>query len=94
MIATSRIDNHDDENVTFHYTRHEDNKTIVESVPAINFIQRLIVHIPEKHFKMLRYYASTPSTTNKKNFFGNVSSKKRTFLKSIQDWRNSILLSI
>ena len=48
VIATSRIDNYDGENVTFHYTRHEDNKTVTETIPALNFIQKLIVHIPEK----------------------------------------------
>ena len=56
VIATSRIDDYDGENVTFHYTRHEDNKTVTETIPALDFIQKLIVHIPEKHFKMLRYY--------------------------------------
>ena len=38
------------------YTRHENNKTVTETIPALDFIQKLIVHIPEKHFKMLRYY--------------------------------------
>lgn len=47
VIATSRIDTYDGENVTFHYTRHEDNKTVTETIPALNFIQKLIVHIPE-----------------------------------------------
>ena len=56
VIATSRIDTYNGENVTFHYTRHEDNKTVTETIPALNFIQKLIVHISEKHFKMLRYY--------------------------------------
>ena len=56
VIATSRIDSYVGEAVTFHYTRHEDNNLITESIPALNFIKRLIVHIPEKHFKMLRYY--------------------------------------
>lgn len=28
VIVTSRIDNYDGENVTFHYARHEDSKTI------------------------------------------------------------------
>jgi hypothetical protein len=37
-------------------TKHEDNKTVTETIPALDFIQKLIVHIPEKHFKMLRYY--------------------------------------
>jgi len=55
-IASSRIDSYDEKNVTFHYTRHEDNKTVSETIPALDFIKRLIVHIPNKHFKMVRYY--------------------------------------
>ena len=55
-IASSRIDDYDGNTVTFHYTRHEDNKTVSENVPAIEFIKKLIVHIPEKNFKMVRYY--------------------------------------
>ncbi len=55
VIATSRIDKYDGEMVTFHYNRHEDEQYIEETVPAMEFIQRLIRHIPEKHFKMIRY---------------------------------------
>ena len=56
-IATSRIDSYDEdsETVTFHYNRHEDDKYIQETIPALDFIRRLIRHIPEKHFKMIRY---------------------------------------
>lgn len=94
VIATSRIDTYDGENVTFHYTRHEDNKTVSETVPALNFIQRLIVHIPEKHFKMLRYYGIYAKHHKQEKLLRKcISEKKRAFLKSIQDWRNSILLS-
>ena len=94
VIATSRIDGYDGENVTFHYTRHEDNKTVSETVPALNFIRRLIVHIPEKHFKMLRYYGIYAKHHKQEKFLRRcISEKKRAFLKSIQDWRNSILLS-
>ena len=42
VIATSRIDHYDGETVTFHYNRHEDNRLITESVPVMQFIQRLI----------------------------------------------------
>lgn len=55
VIATSRIDKYDGEFVTFHYNRHEDEKYVEETLPAIDFIKRLIRHIPEKHFKMIRY---------------------------------------
>ena len=47
VIATSRIDNYDGENVTFHYNRHEDNELMTETVSAIDFIKKLIIHIPE-----------------------------------------------
>ena len=55
VIATSRIDKYDGSMVTFHYNRHEDDKYVTETIPAIDFIKRLIRHIPEKHFKMIRY---------------------------------------
>ena len=94
VIATSRIDNYDGENVTFHYTRHEDHKTITETVPALNFIQKLIVHIPEKHFKMLRYYGIyAKHHKQEKKLRKCISAEKQCFLRSIQDWRQSILLS-
>lgn len=62
VIATSRIDNYDGETVTFHYNRHEDNEYIEETIPVMEFIQRLIRHIPEKHFKMIRYGVFMPDT--------------------------------
>ena len=94
VIATSRIDNYDGENVTFHYTRHEDNKTVTETIPALDFIQKLIVHIPEKHFKMLRYYGIyAKHHKQEKNLRKCISAEKQRFLRSIQDWRQSILLS-
>ena len=55
VIATSRIDKYDGEMVTFHYNRHEDEQYVEETIPAMEFIQRLIRHIPEKNYKMIRY---------------------------------------
>lgn len=51
VIATSRIDKYDGENVTFHYNRHEDNELITETIPALEFINRLIRHIPKNILK-------------------------------------------
>lgn len=51
VIATSRIDKYDGEMVTFHYNRHEDEQYIEETIPAMEFIQRLIRHIPENILK-------------------------------------------
>lgn len=55
VIATSRIDKYDGSFVTFHYNRHEDDQYVEETLPVMEFIQRLIRHIPEKHYKMIRY---------------------------------------
>jgi hypothetical protein len=49
--TTSRIDSYDGNFVTFHYNRHEDNQYIEETLPVLDFIRRIIQHIPEKHFK-------------------------------------------
>lgn len=94
VIATSRIDCYDGDNVTFHYNRHEDDKLIVEKIPAIDFIKRLIRHIPEKHFKMIRYYgiyAKKHKNSHKLVFA--IRKEKRKFLRSLNYWRESILFS-
>ena len=68
------------------YTRHEDNKTVTETIPALDFIQKLIVHIPEKHFKMLRYYGVYAiHHKQEKKLRKCISAKKQRFLRSIQD---------
>ena len=55
VIATPRIDSCDGDLVTFHYNRHEDDKYVEETLPVMKFISRLIQHIPEQPFKMIRY---------------------------------------
>ncbi|MDD5935074.1 MAG: transposase [Clostridiales bacterium] len=94
VIATSRIDQYNGENVTFHYNRHEDDKYVVETIPAIEFIQRLIQHIPEKHFKMIRYYGLYARNRKlDKSLHRAISKQHHTFLLSQRRWRNSISAS-
>ena len=92
VIASSRIDKYDGENVTFHYNRHEDGSYVEETIPATEFIQRLIRHIPEKHFKMIRYggiYARHRESDKKLNRA--ISKEKHAFLRSFNEWRAAIL---
>ena len=94
VIATSRIDKYDGDNVTFHYNRHEDGKYIEETIPAIDFIKRLIRHIPEKHFKMIRYgglYARHREIDSK--LYRAVSKSKHRIYRSFNQWRTAILTS-
>ena len=94
VIATSRIDKYDGEMVPFHYNRHEDEQYIEETIPAMEFIQRLIRHIPEKHFKMIRYggiYARHREIDSK--LYRAISKSKHHIYRSFNQWRTAILSS-
>lgn len=56
VMAQSRIINYDGTDVTYWYQRHEDNEIVHVTEHAHEFIKKLIIHIPEKGFNMLRYY--------------------------------------
>ena len=94
VIAASRIDRYDGDLVTFHYNRHEDNKYVEETIPVMEFIQRLIWHIPEKHFKMIRYgdiYARRRELDKKLR--RTISREKHPVYRNFNQWRASILSS-
>lgn len=94
VIATSRIDKYDGEMVTFHYNRHEDGQYIEEMIPAMEFIQRLIRHIPEKNYKMIRYgglYARHREVDSK--LYRAISKSKHHIYRSFNQWRTAILSS-
>lgn len=55
-MAQSRILDYDGTYVTFWYNRHEDDIRVEETVHVYDFIKRLIIHIPDKFFNMIRYY--------------------------------------
>ena len=94
VIATSRIDNYDGDMVTFHYNRHEDDKLITETIPALEFIQRLIRHIPEKHFKMIRYYGLYARHRKEDAKLRRaISKEKHKIFLSFNRWRNCISFS-
>ena len=44
VIATSRIDKYDGSMVTFHYNRHEDDKYVTETIPAIYAAQSVRIN--------------------------------------------------
>jgi len=94
VIATSRIDSYDGENVTFHYNKHEDNSYVEKTVPVLDFIKLLIQHIPEKHFKMTRYYGLYARHRESDQKLSKVVPKsKHKILLDFKTWRNNILLS-
>lgn len=54
-IAESRIDSYNGEKVTFHYTDHDEVKLWV-TMTVEEFISAVIGHIPDKNFRVVRYY--------------------------------------
>ena len=94
VIATSRIDKYDGELVTFHYNRHEDEKLVIETIPVLDFMPRLTQHIPEKHFKMIRYYGIyARHRKSDQSLHRAISREKHKIFLSFNRWRESILLS-
>lgn len=92
VSSTSRIDLYDGDFVTFHYSRHEDDKYVEETIPVMEFIQRLIRHIPEKYYKMIRYggiYARHREIDKK--LHRAISREKRLIYRSFNQWRTAIL---
>jgi len=63
-----------------------------ETLPVMEFIERLIRHIPEKHFKMIRYggiYARHRELDKK--LHRAISREKHHILRSFNQWRTAIL---
>jgi len=55
-IAEYRIMNYDGDKVTFWYEDHKTKKRVVETITVEEFMGRLLMHIPPKHFRMARSY--------------------------------------
>ena len=55
-IVVGRIEEYDGNYVTFRYTNKTDGQEKTETVTAEEFIARLIRHIPDEHFKTIRYF--------------------------------------
>lgn len=93
-MAQSRILDYDGHFITFYYDRHEDNKRVIETLDAIDFIKRLIVHIPDEQFKMIRYYGLyAKKHKHSSKIFLMVSLAKKQFLQRHSKWRQHLMLT-
>ena len=55
-IGETRIKHFDGEMVTYAFRDHHDKTIKEQTMTAIDFIMRLIRHIPDKYFRVVRYY--------------------------------------
>lgn len=94
VIASSRIIDYDGSFVTFKYNRHEDDKLIIKKLPASEFIKLLILHIPDKHFKMIRYYGIYARKHKHDDILIRaVSGCHRDFVQKYDSWSCHILFA-
>ena len=95
VIALSRIDSYDGDKVTFHYNKHEDDFFVRRTLPAIDFIKLLIQHIPEKNFKMTRYYGLYARHREiDKQLHKAVHKSKHRIILDFNTWRMRFLLTM
>lgn len=55
-IANSRIIDYNGKGVTFYYEDHDGKNIQFKTMSVFDFISAIIQHIPEKNFRMVRYY--------------------------------------
>ena len=94
VMAESRIINYDGTYVTFWYQRHEDDLIIIEKIHALEFISRLIVHIPDKSFRQIRFYGLYHNSTIIKIDLVKIWSKEYSnYKKKSLNFRTMITMS-
>ena len=93
-IAESRIVAYDGKTVTFKYTPHGQSQEVQESISAMEFIQRLIIHIPNTHFKMIRNYGiySRNNLRARRIERRLISKEKYARLKKMKTWQFRMML--
>ena len=93
-IAQSRILDYDGTYVKYYYERHEDGQRVEETIHAYEFIKRLIKHIPDRNFKVVRYYGLyAKEHKQSKKIFKLLSKTQIEIRKQLQKWNLAIELS-
>lgn len=55
-LSMSRLKHYDGHTVRFEYLDHKNKKKNIMTMDALEFMQRFIKHIPDKHFRLINYY--------------------------------------
>lgn len=93
-MAQSRILDYNGTYVTYYYERHEDGKRIEEKIHVYEFIKLLIKHIPDKNFKVVRYYGIyAKEHKHSKKIFKLLNENVIRIKELLRKWQYSIELS-
>ena len=55
-IGETRIKAYDGKELTYEYLDHYTKETHTMTLPVLEFIARVVTHIPDQHFRAIRYY--------------------------------------
>lgn len=86
-LADTRIEYYDGEVVTFNFLDHHTGKHDRKTVTVPEFIARLIQHIPDKHFRLIRYYGWLSNRT--RNIMLPIVRKMLKLKESIQKFKST-----
>ena len=92
-IAESRIINYDGKRVTFTFFDHHSQEHTTKTLGTMAFIERIINHIPDKGFQLIRYYGFLANRVRTKllKIFEKISSLPKVVCSNIEvTWRNLI----
>lgn len=65
-ISETRIQEYDGETITFKYLDHYNGSTEYTTMTVFTFIAKIIMHIPDTNFRMIRYYGFLSNRTRGK----------------------------
>ncbi len=93
-IANSRILDYDGKTVTYYYDDHKSGKRIEEKISVFEFMKRVIIHIANRGFKMIRYYGIyAQKRKNKCKVIKMLNEKLLEYHNNYKSWRKRIQLS-
>lgn len=95
VMAQNRISGYTKESVEFWYKPHGKTYVVTENISSFSFISKLIIHIPDNNFKMLRYYGIYCVTSSKHKIYLTLMKKMPQFYlnnlrKAFSSWRKRI----
>ncbi len=95
-MAESRITKYDSKNnmVYWYYDRHEDNQRVDVCESATEFLKKLLIHIPDEDFLMVRYYGfyNNRCTKLRNRIYSIIAKEKQSVLKTVEDRRKLAIL--
>jgi hypothetical protein len=90
-ISEKRIVSYDGEYVVINYTDHKTKEYVEEKITVFEFIKRVIVHVAEKQFKMIRYYGIYTSRSKRKKVIMFFRDKYDQLKRKADCWRMRLI---